>query len=239
MVLFAGLMITATAMADYKKFGEQQFSSAASEKYGVRGWYRQVDPYVGNASANFSVCRVCIAAEVGPNHSMVECGYYKGYGRIQETEPTKYWGYCPSADPNDYWEAPVDQGVHIVVGSLHKYAVSQTGEHSNGDFEWTFYFDGEARIVQDTPHPGCGHAECGGEIYCSDTSVPPHMNAQGRNNGTSGDSCYWCYKNSDASWHRWTPTNCPNTEKYIDPSNDGITFTWSDPKYSNFDATGE
>lgn len=46
------------------KWGIQQFSSQASEKYGVRGWFKTNSPYIYSVDHNFSDSTLWIVVEV-------------------------------------------------------------------------------------------------------------------------------------------------------------------------------
>lgn len=112
---------------------------------------------------------------------------------------------------------------------------------NTGVTEWTWYLDGNVITSSWLDRPDQGHPQAGGEIF-SDIASPsddqkPHMLAQGRNYGTSGDGDYFCFKNNQAIWYRWNPSYAANTK--FPPESSGITFSPGSPQYSYFDATGE
>jgi len=233
------------AFASYHHHGFQYFTSSASEKYGARGWLRTTNPDINDFHTNFSLATIWIVDE--PNYAgpWVEGGWYKGVGVHDVSAPTYYLAYndSESGSSSGYYEWD-DYNHTLDLGSpddLHKYGTSRTGHNNNtGTTEWTWYFDGNVVVAHWLDRPDQGHPEAGGEVLCGfpspAPSQKPNMNARGRNNGTSDDSCYWCFKNNESTWYRWTPSYAANTDTF---ANGNVTFTQSSPLYSVFDATGE
>jgi hypothetical protein len=216
----------------------QRFSSAAAEQHAVRGWYRSLDNTVVNYHQNFSSSVAWITDEVDELGPWVEVGYIKGHNEWADVATPRFylaWNTSPTGE-DAYYYIWVDTGGDYSLSpmsSLHKYAVNRTGYNSNTNTsEWTFYFDGDVVDVDWLPRPDHGHPEAGGETYKGDCATWPDMDARGRNNGTSGDSDYWCFKKYD-NWYRWNPSNAPQTVVW---KSDTITFTQDNPRYSYFDA---
>jgi hypothetical protein len=237
--LAIALAFSASAFAN--KTADQYFTAAASEKHGVRGYFKTVIPDVHGWQDNFSSSVAWIADEPSEPVPEVEVGFIKGYNAWSAvSSPAFYIAYCDSADWLNDFVIWVDSGHYInlgSVGSLHKYAVSRTAHNNdNGQSKWVWYFDGQAEMTLWLDAPDQGHPQAGGETYESNGTWP-NMNAQGRNNGTSSDSCYWCFKNSSDVWYRWDQSHAANTDTRHEGS--GVSISESSPKWTHFDASGQ
>jgi hypothetical protein len=242
----------AAATLDYD-WGRQWFNADASEKYGVRGYFKTVNAGVVNFHANFTSSVTWISDEItgGP---WVEIGFTKGVNEWHDVSgPTLYFAFNQvgfGGNQQTWCDYPSTHPLGS-AGTVHKYAVSRTAHNNDtGQTKWTFYFDGDALTEQWMTAPDQGHPIAGGETYQSDPGDSPAMNAQGVNDGTSGDSSYWCFKNSSNDWYRWDPSHAANTDFNTsplapDPANDcsgthgsdpAISFSSTSPQYSHFTA---
>ena len=237
-----------------RDWGRQGFSPQASEKYGVRGCFKTVNAGVVDFHHNFTSSVAWIVGDLSGFQAYVEVGFTKGVNEWHDVSaPSLYFTFNPTGYPEDQatWCDNLGEFPLGSAGTLHKYAVSRVAHDNNsGQTRWTYYFDGDAFYTQWMDEPDQGHPLAGGETYQTIAGDSPVMNAQGRNNGTSGDSSYWCFKNSSNDWYRWDPSHAANTifnEPPLepDPAGDGgpgvtgdsaITFSSTNPQYSHFTA---
>jgi hypothetical protein len=237
-----GLVWPMSALA-YYLYGEHGFGAATqTEKHGFRGWLKTVKPRCPDFLNQHTLSNLYIAAEWGHDavYSWVEIGCFRGEKYLVGgmNEPCCYWAYCPSNNWEDYTEKYA-QARTKDVGTWQKYGIRRDGTNASGDFRWKFFIDGELIDTIAVAHPGYGHPSAGGEVMSRyvpvDPDDRPHMNAQGKNIGTSSDSDYYNFMTSDETWYKWS-TSYGVYDDYVD---DGITFDTSSPYYSVFQATGE
>jgi len=237
-----GLLTPVNAFA-YYRYGEHGFGAATqNEKYGFRGWLKTVKPHCPDLPNQHTLSNLYIAAEWGHDdvYSWVEIGCFRGekYLGGSKDDPCCYWAYCPSSNLEDHCEMYAQTHTRG-TGAWQKYGLQRDGANASGEFRWKFFIDGDLIDTIAVAHPGYGHPSAGGEVMSTYTPTDPdgrpHMNAQGKNIGTSSDSDYYNFMTSNGTWYKWSTSY----GVYDDYVSFGITFDTSSPYYSVFEATGE